>query len=996
MLIAICSAIILLGPASALAQTYLSTNFENFTIANWQGWSADQGIWQVGTPTGAGGPSAAHSGTKCAATDLAGGYPLNTDSRLVSPAVNLGFVSSGRSIQLGFWQWKDYAYGDAYHASSYGSVEIRTKSGSTWGPWSGVSRTINGSTTGWSYSSIDLTAFAGKQIQVAFHQFGGGHEAQGWFLDDISIAQVADMAFGLTVNFDNFSASSWAGWSADNGVWQVGNPTAGPASAHDGTQCACTGFVNNCPVSTDSYLSSPAVTLPTVSSGTSIVLGFWESLSFSYGDAYHAPSYGTVAVSVWSGTAWGAWQDVTATIVGTSDGWSYSAVDLTAFAGKRIQFAFHLVAGGFRNLGWFIDDVSLTTSGDQALNKTVTFEDFTSTNWQGWSTDNGIWQVATVGAFDGKQCAGTDVSGSYPTNSQSRLISRPFTLPAIPSGQSISLGFFQWFQYAAGDAYHSASYGDVEVSVWNGTAYGDWTQISTQYTGSSNWSFALLDLTPYAGKRLKVAFHHNGGGHSAAGWYLDDITIVLPNPIVKTLSPTTGPAGTTVIFSGSFLNSATAVSFHGVSQPNFSVNSTGTSLSTTVPAGATTGPVSVTTFAGTGVGPVFNVPAPPALASLKLAPSSLSPGMTTTGTVTLATTQSADVVVNLASDNAALSVPTTATVTAGNLTGTFTATANSVSSAASVHVTGTVGTSTASATASVAPWVQSVVATPTTVAAGGSSQLTVTLSNPAPASGLVVTLSSSNTAVASPTDSVKNPITSVTVPAGSTTQQINVATYATASNQSVTLTASNLGVSQTCTLNVTAGGAALTLFPTVVIGGGSSTGFVTLTAAAPAGGTTVNLTSSAPGTASVATQVKVSAGEETAWFPITTQAVAAQTKVTITATLGTASSTAILTVNPASVAPLGSMVIIPGTIVGGNNSIGLLTLAGPAPTSDVTITLTSSNSSLAMPDATVVIPAGYSSGLFDIHTFAVQKNTLVVITATLNGKKAVGTLTLTP
>jgi uncharacterized repeat protein (TIGR03803 family) len=65
-------------------------------------------------------------------------------------------------------------------------------------------------------------------------------------------------------------------------------------------------------------------------------------------------------------------------------------------------------------------------------------------------------------------------------------------------------------------------------------------------------------------------------------------------PFVETL-PTSGKVDATVIILGNNLTGSTAVSFNGTPVASFRVNSTGSAIQTTVPAGATTGPVTVAT-----------------------------------------------------------------------------------------------------------------------------------------------------------------------------------------------------------------------------------------------------------------------------------------------------------------------------------------------------------------------------------------------------------------
>src|SRR5580700_2312330 len=76
---------------------------------------------------------------------------------------------------------------------------------------------------------------------------------------------------------------------------------------------------------------------------------------------------------------------------------------------------------------------------------------------------------------------------------------------------------------------------------------------------------------------------------------------------------------------------------------------------------------------------------------------------------------------------------------------------------------------------------------------------------------------------------------------------------------------------------------ALSLNPTSVTGENSSTGTVTLSGPAPAGGAQVPLSSSNTSVASVPSSVIVAAGATTASFTVSTNAVAASTTVTISA-----------------------------------------------------------------------------------------------------------------
>src|SRR2546426_4135575 len=105
---------------------------------------------------------------------------------------------------------------------------------------------------------------------------------------------------------------------------------------------------------------------------------------------------------------------------------------------------------------------------------------------------------------------------------------------------------------------------------------------------------------------------------------------VVPAPTITSFTPTSGPVGTNVTISGTNFTGATAVRFNGVSA-TFTVNSA-TAIQATVPAGATTGSISVTTPGGTATSAsVFTLSAsPPTITSF--APTSGPAG--TDGTIT--------------------------------------------------------------------------------------------------------------------------------------------------------------------------------------------------------------------------------------------------------------------------------------------------------------------------------------------------------------------------
>lgn len=292
----------------------------------------------------------------------------------------------------------------------------------------------------------------------------------------------------------------------------------------------------------------------------------------------------------------------------------------------------------------------------------------------------------------------------------------------------------------------------------------------------------------------------------------------------------------------------------------------------------------------------------PSLGGIALNPGSVVGGNTSQGTASLTSAAPpGGAVVTLSSSNtSAATVPASVTVPAGAFSATFTVSTASVTASTSATITGEFGGVTRSATLTVTPppppiGPASLGVSPATVEGGNPVTGTVFLSVGAPAGGLVVSLSSSNTAAATV------PATMI-VHGGLSSGTFPVSTLAGPVTRTTTITASANGVSRTADLTVTPSAAAslstVAVNPASVTGGASSQGTVTLTSPAPAGGFAVSLSSSNTAAATVPGGVSVAQGATSATFAIATGAVTASTPVTITASAGGVSRTATLPVNP--------------------------------------------------------------------------------------------------
>jgi len=146
--------------------TLIKENFETGGPGWSHGGSGDD--WQMGIPASPIGPTAANSGQKCAATNLAGSYEQLADCFLYSPDFNL---SMAFSAQLSYYEWYDIAKEDSLFVSLEALINgVFVES-------DGIE--INGSNPQWTQRTIDFAQFTkggapfqaigSEKVRVKFH-----------------------------------------------------------------------------------------------------------------------------------------------------------------------------------------------------------------------------------------------------------------------------------------------------------------------------------------------------------------------------------------------------------------------------------------------------------------------------------------------------------------------------------------------------------------------------------------------------------------------------------------------------------------------------------------------------------------------------------------------------------------------------------------------------------------------------------------------------------
>jgi hypothetical protein len=122
--------------------------------------------------------------------------------------------------------------------------------------------------------------------------------------------------------------------------------------------------------------------------------------------------------------------------------------------------------------------------------------------------------------------------------------------------------------------------------AFNGTSASFTVNNSTQITAT---------VPPSATTGPITVTNPNGTGTSAT-----DFTVT-GAPVITSFAPTSGTEGTSVTISGTGFTGATQVKFRNTSATPFTVNQQGTQIVTTVPIGASSGPITVVAPTGTAV-----------------------------------------------------------------------------------------------------------------------------------------------------------------------------------------------------------------------------------------------------------------------------------------------------------------------------------------------------------------------------------------------------------
>jgi len=173
--------------------------------------------------------------------------------------------------------------------------------------------------------------------------------------------------------------------------------------------------------------------------------------------------------------------------------------------------------------------------------------------------------------------------------------------------QRTSTGVRQYVVRSSADNYTanlpaSTSSANTSLSVVAGNIF----QVADAATTAQTGSTVTLGGAGYTNVSGPVTFRFYGFNAEAASsgtFSIDDVKITgtataINAPAISSFTPASGPVGTSVTISGTYFTASTSVAFNGVAATNVVITNA-TTLTATVPSGATSGAISVSTSGGT-------------------------------------------------------------------------------------------------------------------------------------------------------------------------------------------------------------------------------------------------------------------------------------------------------------------------------------------------------------------------------------------------------------
>jgi hypothetical protein len=513
-------------------------------------------LWQRGEPGT--GPSAAHSGSELWATILDGDYYNYSNSSLVSPVIS---IPQTADPSLEYWSWFRAEY-----CCDRGMVEVTNDGGTHWA----TKQTLRGYMGWWDRKSIDLSNYAGMNIQVRFHFTSDGSITDdGWFIDDFSVQGITPLVTFLDPLGDDDSDGLDNAGEVDQGSDPYNSDTDGDTLLDGSDNCVLTpntdqadevhpnGIGDACDDPDLDRVADLTDNCPDTANALQIDMD-----SDSLGDACDPyPNHDLRIDAVHPAIALTG--DPVAVTYRLEDRDGVFLEDLvgvrttvtlsgSALFGATATDGLLLTGGGTNQaLVEFVDGlVTLEVSDSEAEVVVLGILDTEGVGIQlvvdiheDFEVDDGDflevvdsgfpqweWGVPTAGpwaAWSGERVWATDLSGYYSNGADASLVSPPFF---ISESGSPRFEFFSWFVSENMD-----DFGRVEVTTDAGMT---WTTLET-FTGYIGGYYSpSYDLNAYAGQSIQIRFRFTSDGSVwNYGWYIDDFSAWGLAPTIQFIDP---------------------------------------------------------------------------------------------------------------------------------------------------------------------------------------------------------------------------------------------------------------------------------------------------------------------------------------------------------------------------------------------------------------------------------------------------------------------------
>ena len=420
--------------------------------------------------------------------------------------------------------------------------------------------TQNSPSASWNTVSIDLSAYSGQIITLAFVYTGiYGHS---WYIDDINIEQTWASCNNMSLPFeDHFSSSIGGCWyiidsdmSGEQRCWQWREETQSAYHPYGQQNKPQVGWL----VSKRLFLQPgrDATTLTFFSASTSSGTGKKNSIWLAIDKPNGALTPSDFTVKVWEDPDY-------------SNTWTQYSIDLSAYQGHTINIGFKYEGTYAHN--WFVDDVVVNESWQPCGSYTAPYSN--SFN----SSLSSCWYVIDSDMSGAERCWKYDelshcvyhTFGQVDTPQVGWLFSNKVLLP---SSHPYKLSFNSKC-VSSGTGRKSSVW--IAVDEYGTPNPSNYTEIWVDPNYSNSWTPYEIDLSEFSGHYVTIAFKYEGT--YAHSWYIDDFDIsqIPTYTITASANPS---AGGSVSGAGSYTQGAsctlTATANSGYQFANWTKNGT--------------------------------------------------------------------------------------------------------------------------------------------------------------------------------------------------------------------------------------------------------------------------------------------------------------------------------------------------------------------------------------------------------------------------------------